>query len=213
MDYTVARQRMIAEQLVRRGITHPRVLQAMAKVQRHLFVEEAFWGRAYGDYSLPIGEKQTISQPFMVALMTELLDLDAHQRVLEIGTGSGYQTAILAELGAKVYSIERHKALASRARRRLESLGYYQVWIRVGDGSVGWKDRAPFDAIIVGAGAPNIPMSLTEQLVDNGRLVLPVGQPSNQILKKGTKRGPFIHWTDLTSCTFVKLIGRQGWDE
>lgn len=213
MDYTVARQRMIAEQLVRRGITHPRVLQAMAKVERHLFVEEAFWGRAYGDYALPIGEKQTISQPFMVALMTELLELEAYQRVLEIGTGSGYQTAILAELDVKVYSIERHRTLASRARGRLDSLGYYHAWIRVGDGTVGWQEKAPFDAIIVSASAPNIPMSLTEQLVDNGRLVLPVGQPRSQVLKKGTKRGSSIHWTDLRPCRFVKLIGQQGWDE
>ena len=213
MDYAVARQRMVAEQLVRRGITHPRVLQAMTKVHRHLFVEEAFWARAYGDYSLPIGEKQTISQPFMVALMAELLELEKDQRVLEIGTGSGYQTAILAELGAKVYSIERNRTLAMRARRRLESLGYYHAWIRIGDGSVGWKEKAPFDAIIVSAGAPNIPMALTEQLADNGRLVVPVGQPEQQVLKKGTKKGTTIHWTDLGNCTFVKLIGKQGWDK
>ena len=213
MDYTVARQRMVAEQLVRRGITHEGVLHAMAKVHRHLFVEEAFWGRAYGDYSLPIGEKQTISQPFMVALMTELLDLEKDQRVLEIGTGSGYQTAILAELGAKVYSLERNRRLASGARRRLESLGYYDTWIRTGDGSVGWKEKAPFDAIIVSAGAPNVPRGLTEQLADNGRLVLPVGSVSNQILMKGTKRGTTVLWTELGVCTFVKLIGEQGWNE
>ncbi|PWB48943.1 MAG: protein-L-isoaspartate O-methyltransferase [Candidatus Methylomirabilota bacterium] len=211
MDYALARQRMVAEQLVRRGIRQPGVLQAMAKVHRHLFVEEAFWGRAYGDYSLPIGEKQTISQPFMVALMIELLELDEHQRVLEIGTGSGYQTAILAESGAKVYSVERNKGLAVRARRRLESLGYYHAWIRIGDGSIGWKEKAPFDAIIVSAGAPRIPISLTEQLGDNGRLVLPVGQSSHQVLKKGTRRGAAIHWTDLGECRFVKLIGEQGW--
>jgi len=185
----------------------------MAKVERHLFVEEAFWGRAYGDYSLPIGEKQTISQPFMVALMTELLDLEEDQRVLEIGTGSGYQTAILTELGVKVYSLERHKTLAVRARQRLDSLGYYHTWIRVGDGTVGWKEKAPFDAIVVSAGAPSIPMALTEQLVENGRLVLPVGQSRSQVLKKGIKRGSSIHWTDLRSCRFVRLIGRHGWDE
>src|SRR3972149_5498261 len=149
MDYLVARQRMVAEQLVRRGITHHRVLQAMAKVHRHLFVEEAFWGRAYGNYPLPIGEKQTISQPFTVALMAEALELEEDQRVLEIGTGSGYQTAILVELGVKVYSIERNRTLALRARRRLESFGYDDGWIRVADGSVGWKEKAPFDAIVV----------------------------------------------------------------
>ena len=213
MDYAVARQRMVAEQLVRRGITHPRVLQAMGKVHRHLFVEEAFWGRAYGDYSLPIGEKQTISQPFMVALMTEALELKEDQRVLEIGTGSGYQTAILAELGAKVYSIERNRTLALRARHRLESLGYCPAWIRVGDGSVGWKEKAPFDAIVVSAGAPQIPMSLIEQLAENGRLVVPVGQLRNQVLKKGMKKGTSIRWTDLGDCVFVKLIGEQGWND
>jgi protein-L-isoaspartate(D-aspartate) O-methyltransferase len=213
MDYAVARQRMVAEQLVRRGIAHQGVLDAMAKVHRHLFVEEAFWGRAYGDYSLPIGEKQTISQPFMVALMTGALELKKDQRVLEIGTGSGYQTAILAELGVKVYSVERNRLLALRARRRLESLGYYHAWIRVGDGSIGWKEKAPFDAIIVSAGAPSIPQRLTEQLVDGGRLVLPVGELWSQVLKKGTKRGTTIRWTDLGHCTFVKLIGKQGWGE
>lgn len=211
MDYAVARQRMVAEQLVRRGITHSRVLRAMAEVHRHLFVEEAFWGRAYGNYSLPIGEKQTISQPFMVALIAEALDLEEDQRVLEIGTGSGYQTAILMELGAKVYSIERNRTLALRAQRRLESLGYHHAWIRVGDGSVGWKEKAPFDAIVVSAGAPTIPMSLVEQLAENGRLVVPVGQLRNQVLKKGTKRGTSIHWADLGNCVFVKLIGQQGW--
>lgn len=213
MDYAIARQRMVVEQLISRGIRHQGVLHAMAKVRRHLFVEEAFWGRAYGDYSLPIGEKQTISQPFMVAFMMELLELEKDHRVLEVGTGSGYQTAILAELGAKVYSIERNRGLALRARRRLESLGYYDTWIRIGDGSAGWKEKAPFDAIIVSAGAPSIPRCLTEQLADNGRLVLPVGQESNQVLMKGTKRGTTVRWTELGNCTFVKLIGAQGWDE
>ncbi|MDD5560341.1 protein-L-isoaspartate(D-aspartate) O-methyltransferase [Candidatus Methylomirabilis sp.] len=211
MDYAVARQRMVAEQLVRRGITHSGVLRAMAKVHRHLFVEEALWGRAYGNCSLPIGEKQTISQPFMVALIAEALELEEDQRVLEIGTGSGYQTAILMELGAKVYSIERNRTLALRAQRRLESLGYHHAWIRVGDGSVGWKEKAPFDAIVVSAGAPTIPAPLVEQLAENGRLVVPVGQLQNQVLKKGTKRGASIHWADLGNCVFVKLIGQQGW--
>jgi protein-L-isoaspartate(D-aspartate) O-methyltransferase len=183
----------------------------MAEVHRHLFVEEAFWGRAYGNYSLPIGEKQTISQPFMVALIAEALELEEDQRVLEIGTGSGYQTAILMELGAKVYSIERNRTLALRAQRRLESLGYHHAWIRVGDGSVGWKEKAPFDAIVVSAGAPTIPKPLVEQLAENGRLVVPVGQLRNQVLKKGTKRGTSIHWADLGNCVFVKLIGQQGW--
>ncbi len=210
-DYAVARQRMVAEQLLPRGIKNPRVLKAMGKVHRHLFVEEALWGRAYGDYSLPIGQKQTISQPFMVALMTEALELKGHERILEIGTGSGYQTAILAELAAKVYSVERVKTLALRAMQHLESLGYYNVLIRVGDGSVGWKEMVPFDAIVVTAGTPQVPMRLVEQLGDNGRLVVPVGQVQNQVLKKGTKKGKDISWTDLGNCVFVKLVGEQGW--
>ena len=212
-DYAVARQRMVAEQLLRRGIQDQRVLQAMGNVHRHLFVEEALWARAYGDYPLPIGEKQTISQPFMVALMTEALELKEHDRVLEVGTGSGYQTAILAELAAKVYSIERIRALAMRAIRRIESLGYYNVLIRVGDGSVGWKEMAPFDAILVTAGTPQVPIRLVEQLGENGRLVVPVGQAENQVLRKGTKKGADIHWTELGNCVFVKLVGEQGWSD
>jgi len=212
-DYAVARQRMVAEQFLRRGIQDQRVLQAMGKVHRHLFVEEALWGRAYGDYPLPIGEKQTISQPFMVALMTEALELKEHERVLEVGTGSGYQTVILAELAAKVYSIERIRALAMRAIRRIESLGYYNVLIRVGDGSVGWKAMAPFDAILVTAGTPQVPIRLVEQLGEDGRLVVPVGQEENQVLRKGTKKGADIHWTELGNCVFVKLVGEQGWSD
>ena len=212
-DYAVARQRMVAEQLLRRGIQDQRVLQAMGKVHRHLFVEEALWARAYGDYPLPIGEKQTISQPFMVALMTEALELKEHERVLEVGTGSGYQTAILAELAAKVYSIERISALAMRAIRSIESLGYYNVLIRVGDGSVGWKEMAPFDAILVTAGTPQVPIRLVEQLGEDGRLVVPVGQAENQVLRKGTKKGANIHWTELGNCVFVKLVGEQGWSD
>jgi protein-L-isoaspartate(D-aspartate) O-methyltransferase len=185
----------------------------MGKVHRHLFLEEALWGRAYGDYPLPILEKQTISQPFMVALMTEALELKEHDRVLEVGTGSGYQTAILAELAAKVYSIERIRALAMRAIRRIESLGYYNVLIRVGDGSVGWKEMAPFDAILVTAGTPQVPIRLVEQLGEDGRLVVPVGQAENQVLRKGTKKGTTIHWTELGNCVFVKLVGEQGWSD
>lgn len=210
-EYAVVRQRMVAEQLVRRGIGNPGVLKAMASVPRHLFVEEALWGRAYGDYSLPIRESQTISQPFMVALMTEALELGATERVLEVGTGSGYQTAILAELAAKVYSIERLRPMARRAMQRLDSLGYYNILIRVGDGSLGWKEMAPFDAIIVSAGTPRVPPSLLEQLAESGRIVVPVGEIENQILKKGIKKGTEIYWSDLGNCVFVKLVGEQGW--
>ena len=210
-DYAVARQRMVADHLLSRGIRDPRVLQAMGKVHRHLFLEEALWGRAYGDYPLPIGEKQTISQPFMVARMTEALELEEHHRVLEVGTGSGYHTAILAELAAKVYSVERVILLARRAMQRLEALGYYNVLIRVGDGSMGWKEMAPFDAIVVTAGTPQVPIRLVEQLGENGRLVVPVGQVRNQVLRKGTKKGATISWADLGSCMFVKLVGEHGW--
>jgi len=212
-DFAVARQRMVSEQLQRRGIADPKVLQAMGKVHRHLFLEEALWGRAYGDYSLPIGEKQTISQPFMVALMTEALELQGHERVLEVGTGSGYQTAILAELASKVYSVERIKPLALRAMQRLESLGYYNILIRMGDGSVGWKEMAPFDAIVVTAGTPQVPMALIEQLGEHGRLVAPVGQIKSQVLRKGIRKGPDITWTDLANCVFVKLVGKHGWND
>jgi len=183
----------------------------MGKVPRHLFVDEALAGRAYGDYPLPIGERQTISQPYMVALMTEALELVGHERVLEIGSGSGYQTAVLAELCSKVYSVERIKSLADRALHILDSLGYYNILIRVGDGSLGWRDEAPFDAVLVTAGAPAVPSALVEQLAPRGRLAVPVGDTYGQTLRKGVKEDEGIRWTDLGGCIFVKLIGQQGW--
>lgn len=211
MDFAIPRERMVAEQLARRGIRDARVLRAMGKVARHRFVDEALSGRAYGDYPLPIGERQTISQPYMVALMTEALELVGHERVLEIGTGCGYQTAILAELCSKVYSIERIKALADRAIRTLDSLSYYNVLLRVADGSLGWREEAPFDAILVTAAAPMIPDPLVEQLAPKGRLVIPVGDAYSQELRKGVKEDDGMRWTDLGGCVFVKLIGDQGW--
>ena len=204
---------MVAEQLVRRGIRDERVLRAMGKVPRHRFVEEALVGRAYGDYPLPIGEAQTISQPYMVALMTEALELSGHERVLEIGTGCGYQTAVLAELCGKVFSIERLKGLADRAVRTLDSLGYYNVLVRVGDGSLGWKEEAPFDAILVTAAAPVVPEALLDQLAASGRLVAPTGDVETQVLRKGVRREAGISWSDLGSCVFVKFIGQQAWPE
>ncbi len=211
MEFTIPRERMVAEQLVRRGIRDARVLQAMGKVPRHRFVDEALAGRAYGDYPLPIGERQTISQPYMVALMTQALELVGHERVLEIGTGSGYQTAILAELCSKVYSVERLKGLADRAIGTLDRLGYYNVLVRVGDGSLGWRDVAPFDGILVTAGSPMIPDALIGQLSPKGRLVVPVGDAYGQILRKGVKEDEGMRWTELGGCVFVKLIGDQGW--
>lgn len=204
---------MVSEQVQRRGILDPRVLRAVGKVPRHLFVDEALVGRAYGDHPLPIGDGQTISQPYMVALMTEALELHGHERVLEIGTGCGYQTAVLAEVCGKVFSVERLKSLADRATRRLDSLGYYNVLVRVADGSLGWKEEAPFDAILVAAAAPTIPQALIDQLAPKGRLVVPVGDAYTQSLRKGVRGESGMQWTDLGGCVFVKLVGQQGWPD
>jgi protein-L-isoaspartate(D-aspartate) O-methyltransferase len=203
---------MVDEQLVRRGITDPRVLNAMRRVPRHLFVEEALQDRAYGDHPLPIGEQQTISQPYMVALMTQLLELQGAEKVLEVGTGSGYQTAVLAELARRVCSIERRPALAARARARLEQLGYTNVWIRVGNGTLGWPDEAPFDRILVTAGAPSVPPPLFEQLVEGGRMVVPVGDCASQTLTVVENRGGTMRLSTHGECLFVKLVGRYAWE-
>ncbi|MBI2016379.1 MAG: protein-L-isoaspartate(D-aspartate) O-methyltransferase, partial [Candidatus Rokubacteria bacterium] len=180
---------MVEEQLARRAIADERVLAAMRKVPRHLFVEEALRDRAYGDHPLPIGEEQTISQPYIVALMTALLELAGTAKVLEIGTGSGYQTAVLAELARRVCSIERLPRLAERARALLEGLGYDNVWIRVGGGTLGWPDEAPFDRILVTAGGPAVPPPLFQQLAEGGRMVLPLGDEANQTLTVVDKVG------------------------
>src|SRR4030042_436481 len=173
IDYDKARQRMVETQIIARGIKDPRVIEAMRKVPRHCFIEEALYSQAYSDYPLPIGEKQTISQPYIVALMTEALELKGTERVLEIGAGSGYQTAILAELAHRVYSVERINNLVIRARRTLDALGYRNVIIKFSDGTLGWKEEAPFDAIIVTAGAPVIPPPLIHQPPRPGRRVIP----------------------------------------
>ncbi|OPY87111.1 MAG: Protein-L-isoaspartate O-methyltransferase [Syntrophus sp. PtaU1.Bin208] len=208
------RWRMVDTQIRARGIADSRILDAMSKIQRHLFVDEALADQAYNDNPLPIGELQTISQPYMVALMTDALELKGRERVLEIGTGSGYQTALLAELADQVFSIERIASLANNARRILDHLGYYNVAIRVGDGTYGWKEEAPFDAILVTAGAPGIPQPLVEQLAIGGRLVLPVGGRSIQDLVKITRQSEDIHDVkkeSLGGCRFVDLIGEYGW--
>ena len=203
---------MVEEQIVSRGIRDVKLIAAMKKIPRHLFVEEALQNQAYSDHPLPIGEKQTISQPYMVALMTEALLLTAKEKVLEIGTGSGYQTAILAELSEKVFSIERIRTLAIRARKLLYELGYFNVEIKIIDGTFGWMEESPFDAIIVTAGSPDIPQPLIDQLGVGGRLVIPVGDAFVQDLFRVTKTEEGIKKEDLGGCRFVKLIGKYGWE-
>jgi protein-L-isoaspartate(D-aspartate) O-methyltransferase len=212
VNFARARSRMIEEQLVARGIADPRVLAAMAQIERHLFVEEALQERAYDDKPLPIGARQTISQPFMVGLMTQTLALRGTERVLEIGTGCGYQTAVLAELAANVFSIERISTLAVRARQLLDRLGYYNVATRVGDGTLGWGDEAPFDAIVVTAGTPQVPRPLIAQLADGGRLVFPIGEEELQTLVRIRKEGERLREEYFGDCRFVKLVGRYGWE-
>jgi protein-L-isoaspartate(D-aspartate) O-methyltransferase len=213
MDFSRATNRMVEEQLVARGIRDPRVVESMRQVSRHLFVEEALQGQAYNDYPLPIGHGQTISQPYMVALMTEALELKGHEKVLEIGTGSGYQTAILAKLAEKVYSIERITELASRARKTLDQLNCYNVEIRIFDGTYGWREKGPFDSIMVTAGAPDIPNPLIDQLVVGGRMIIPVGEAGLQDLFQVIRREDEVVRKNLGGCRFVKLIGKHGWDE
>ena len=203
---------MVEEQIVSREIKDAKLIAAMKKIPRHLFVEEALQNQAYSDHPLPIGEKQTISQPYMVALMTEALLLSGKEKVLEIGTGSGYQTAILTELSEKVFSIERIRSLAIRARKLLYELGYFNVEIKIFDGTFGWIEERPFDAIIVTAGSPDIPQPLIDQLAMGGRLVIPVGDAFVQDLFRVTKAEEGIKKEDLGGCRFVKLIGKYGWE-
>ncbi len=203
---------MVEEQIISRGIQDPRVIAAMKKIPRHLFVEEALQSQSYSDHPLPIGEKQTISQPYMVALMTEALQLTGKEKVLEIGAGSGYQTAILAELAEKVYSIERIRSLAIKARQLLYELGYFNVEIKIFDGTYGWLEESPFEAIMVTAGAPDVPKPLLDQLRMGGRLVIPVGDAFVQDLIRITKTAEGIQKEDFGGCRFVKLVGKYGWN-
>lgn len=212
VNFERARSRMVEEQLVGRGISDPRVLAAMASIERHRFVGEALQERAYEDKPLPIGERQTISQPYMVGLMTQQLELRGRERVLEIGTGCGYQTAVLAELAANVFSVERLSSLAAQARRTLDALGYHNVAIRVGDGTLGWVEESPFDAIIVTAGTPQVPRPLVAQLKVGGRLVFPIGEEELQTLVRIRKDEGGLHEEYFGDCRFVKLVGRYGWE-
>jgi protein-L-isoaspartate(D-aspartate) O-methyltransferase len=213
MKYTRQREEMVKQQIESRGITDPKVVQALQAVPRHLFVNEALRDQAYGDYPLPIGEQQTISQPYIVAEMTQALELDKDDRVLEIGTGSGYQAAVLAEIAYRVYTIERIRPLYIQARTLLDKLHYHNVVMRCSDGTAGWRDESPFDAIIVTAGAPDVPEKLLDQLAEGGRLVVPVGNQYSQDLLKFTKDKAGIHKSNLGGCRFVKLIGAHGWKE
>jgi protein-L-isoaspartate(D-aspartate) O-methyltransferase len=207
-----ARERMGDEQLARRGIVDPRVLEVMRRIPRHRFVEEGLAHGAYEDHPLPIGEGQTISQPYIVALMTSLLELTGQEKVLEVGTGSGYQTAVLGALARRVCSIERLPRLAERARATLESLSVGNVWIRVGNGALGWPDEAPFDRILVAAGGPSVPPPLVDQLTEGGRMVLPVGTAEDQVLTVIERVGGEIRSRQAGDCKFVKLVGKYAWD-
>jgi protein-L-isoaspartate(D-aspartate) O-methyltransferase len=205
--YNRAREKMVQEQVIARGIKDPRVIEAMLKVPRDLFVESALAGRAYDDGPLPIGEKQTISQPYMVALMTEAAELKGPEKVLEVGTGSGYQTAVLAELAANVFSVEKIRSLSIRARALLDELGYYNIATHVGDGTIGWSDHAPYDAILVTAGSPGVPKPLVDQLASGGRLVIPLGDEKSQVLKSIRRRDSGLVEEELGECRFVMLWG------
>jgi protein-L-isoaspartate(D-aspartate) O-methyltransferase len=211
VKYKRLRDEMIQNQIEARGISDPRVLAAFRKIPRHLFVSEALMDQSYGDFPLPIGEQQTISQPFIVAEMTQALELHKDDRVLEIGTGSGYQAAILAEIVFRVYTIERIYPLYVKTRKLFDKLQHHNIVTKYSDGTTGWSDESPFDAIIVTAGAPDIPETLIKQLATGGRMVIPVGNQFSQDLMKVSKDNIGIHTTSLGGCRFVKLMGEHGW--
>jgi len=211
-SFAIKRLRMVEEQLIPRGINDPATLEAMRTVPRHLFVEDALQAKAYGDHPLPIGCGQTISQPYIVALMTQALRLKGGERVLEIGTGSGYQAAVLSRICERVYTIERIDALLSRARKIFDRLHYHNIVSRIDDGTIGWPDAAPFDGIIVTAGGPSIPAPLLEQLRDPGRLVIPVGDRDSQALQLVEKKDGAHTIRTIEYVRFVNLIGTHGWD-
>jgi len=212
-DYRNERESMVKNQIKARGIKDKRVLQAMKSVPRHLFLPAEARKYAYGDSPIRIGSGQTISQPYIVALMTELLEVHDDHRVLDVGTGSGYQAAILAELAAEVHSIERHTALAERAEETLKNLGYDQVHVHIGDGTKGYLSASPYDRIIVAASAPKVPGPLLNQLADGGRLVLPVGSRFSQHLEIWDREGEDFRKSSSIPVVFVPLIGDQGWEE
>jgi len=212
-DASAAERRLMIEtQIRKRGVSSPRVLEAMASVRRHEFIPFKFRNEAYADKPLPIGEAQTISQPYMVAAMTEALDLTGSERVLEIGTGSGYQAAVLSQLVSQVLTVESHTSLALAAQERLTNLGYENVHVHNGDGSAGFPDAAPYDAILVTAGAPEIPQVFASQLREGGRLVIPVGDRDDQELVRAQMENGRLKSHVLFNCKFVLLLGRYGWN-
>ncbi|MFZ0064201.1 MAG: protein-L-isoaspartate(D-aspartate) O-methyltransferase [Pyrinomonadaceae bacterium] len=211
-DYAIPRERMVARLRDHYNIRDPKVLDAMRSVPRHAFVPEALQGRAYGDHALPISANQTISQPYIVARMTELLEVDKDSRVLEIGAGSGYQTAVLARVAGQVYSIERIGDLARQAQAKIRELGIYNATVKCFDGTLGWAANAPYDAVLVAAGGPNIPEPLVAQLKVGGRLVVPVGPTrESQRLVRVIKTERGSKEEDHGACAFVPLIGQHGW--
>ncbi|MBC8459396.1 MAG: protein-L-isoaspartate(D-aspartate) O-methyltransferase [Deltaproteobacteria bacterium] len=213
IKYERFRLEMVKNQVKARGITDRRVLKAMETVPRHLFVSEALIDQAYGDFPLPIGEQQTISQPYIVAEMTQALELSKSDRVLEIGTGSGYQAAILAQIVYRVYTIERIHTIFKKTRKLFDRLQYFSIVTRYSDGTGGWEDQSPFDGILVAAGAPEIPEVLLRQLAMGGRMVLPVGNEHSQELIRVVRDEEGFHQTRMGGCRFVKLIGEYGWKE
>jgi len=213
MDFAEERLAMVRAQLIPRGIADERVLDAMKRVPRHEFIPRDMADQAHDDCPLPIGNAQTISQPYIVALMTECLKLKGDEKVLEIGTGSGYQLAILAELALDAYSVERIASLAGKAEETLTRLGYKNFHIKVGDGTTGWEEHQPYDGIVVTAGAPVIPRSLARQLKDGGRMVIPVGGGFGQVLTVIKRQGDSFLQEEVCGCSFVPLIGKEGWPE
>lgn len=213
MDYEKQRTRMVESQLALRGIADARVLKSFMKVPRHRFVIAPFDADPYADHPLPIGYGQTISQPYIVALMTECLHLEGAERVLEVGTGSGYQAAILAELCKEVYTVERDQRLLDGAKKVLDEEGYKNIKFALGDGTKGWKDESPFDGIIVTAASPTVPESLKDQIADGGRLVIPVGSRYSQMLMVIEREGDRFLEKNICGCVFVPLVGKEGWQE
>jgi len=211
LDYTRAREKMVKDQIIDRGIQDRRVIEAMVRVPRHLFLPEGLIGRAYGDTALPIGDGQTITQPYMVAFLAEALVLRGTEKVLEVGTGSGYQAAVLSCLADRVYSVERIRSLLERARKALDQVHCHNIVTKLSDGSYGWKEEAPFDAILVTAGAPSLPQPLVDQLKMGGTMVIPIGDRKGQRLTRIRRSSHGFSREDLMECNFVSLVGEHGW--